>query len=167
MDQTVVGRRGIIMPASDVPVQPLPDPGLLRETLDLPEVSLVVILDADKEGFLRAERSLIQTIGRAARNINGKVILYGDIRSEAMQHLIDETHRRRQLQIDYNTVNNIDPKTILKSKEEIENLKYDLKQVAKRPRNTFLNIDKISKDLEIDIYSVDYYLKNIRNIING
>ncbi len=92
---------------------------LLREGLDLPEVSLVAIMDADKEGFLRNQRSLVQTIGRAARNENGKVIMYADRVTESMQMAIDETNRRRQIQIDYNIANGITPKTIIKSKDAI------------------------------------------------
>jgi excinuclease ABC subunit B len=85
---------------------------LLREGLDLPEVSLVAILDADKEGFLRSDRSLIQTIGRAARNVNAEVILYADRVTESMRRAIDETQRRRQLQLDYNKANNIVPRSV-------------------------------------------------------
>ncbi len=88
---------------------------LLREGLDIPEVSLVAILDADKEGFLRSEKSLIQTCGRAARNINGTVILYADRITASMQKAIDETNRRRQIQAEYNSAKGITPKTIQKS----------------------------------------------------
>ncbi len=92
---------------------------LLREGLDLPEVSLVAIMDADKEGFLRNERSLVQTIGRAARNVNGEVIMYADKVTGSMQVAIDETNRRRSIQQEYNKEHGIEPKTILKSKERI------------------------------------------------
>ncbi len=92
---------------------------LLREGLDLPEVSLIAILDADKEGFLRNERSLTQTAGRAARNANGKVIFYADKVTASMQATIDETDRRREIQIAYNEKHGITPTTIFKSKEEI------------------------------------------------
>ena len=88
---------------------------LLREGLDIPEVSLVAILDADKEGFLRSERSLIQTIGRAARNTDGKVIMYADELTESMEKAITETNRRRKIQSEYNEAHNITPKTIKKS----------------------------------------------------
>lgn len=92
---------------------------LLREGLDLPEVSLVAIMDADKEGFLRNQRSLVQTIGRAARNENGRVIMYADKITESMQLAIDETNRRRKIQLDYNKAHNITPKTIIRSKDSI------------------------------------------------
>lgn len=92
---------------------------LLREGLDLPEVSLVAILDADKEGFLRSEKSLIQTAGRAARNISGQVILYADRITGSMQRAINETNRRRHKQLEYNEKHNITPATIFKSREDI------------------------------------------------
>lgn len=92
---------------------------LLREGLDLPEVSLVAILDADKEGFLRSERSLIQTIGRAARNVEGRVIMYADKITDSMQVALDETSRRRMLQINYNEVHNIVPQTVKKGVRDI------------------------------------------------
>jgi excinuclease ABC subunit B len=107
---------------------------LLREGLDLPEVSLVAILDADKEGFLRNQRSLVQTIGRAARNVNGRVIMYADKMTDSMQAAIDETNRRRKIQLDYNEANGIVPKTILKSKEAImgQTSIADSKKLTKR-----------------------------------
>jgi excinuclease ABC subunit B len=92
---------------------------LLREGLDIPEVSLVAILDADKEGFLRAERSLIQTIGRAARNVNGKAILYADRVTESMKKAIGETERRRAKQIEFNTVHGITPRGIVKQVRDL------------------------------------------------
>jgi excinuclease ABC subunit B len=92
---------------------------LLREGLDLPEVSLVAILDADKEGFLRSQTSLIQTIGRAARNVDGKVLMYADAVTDSMKAAIGETQRRRQIQLAYNRENNIDPQSIRKKVSDI------------------------------------------------
>jgi excinuclease ABC subunit B len=92
---------------------------LLREGLDLPEVSLVAILDADKEGFLRSETSLIQTIGRAARNVEGKVLMYADTVTDSMKKAISETTRRRKIQIEYNREHGIDPQSIRKKVTDI------------------------------------------------
>jgi excinuclease ABC subunit B len=98
---------------------------LLREGLDIPEVSLVAILDADKEGFLRSERSLIQTCGRAARNLNGRVILYADKITRSMQATLDETDRRRELQLGYNVEHDITPEGIIKAIAELPHAAYD------------------------------------------
>jgi excinuclease ABC subunit B len=116
---------------------------LLREGLDLPEVSLVAILDADKEGFLRNARSLTQTAGRAARNVNGLVIFYADKITDSMRRTIDETHRRRSIQMAYNDENGITPSTILRSREEILQSSSILDIRGKRP-NVYIEPEELS-----------------------
>ena len=123
---------------------------LLREGLDIPEVSLVAILEADKEGFLRSRRSLIQTIGRAARNINGKAILYGDVITKSMAQAIEETERRRKIQKEYNVFNNIDPKSIIREvSEEVLNLDYglDIEETKKPTEMNFTSKADIEKEI--------------------
>ncbi|AVQ28618.1 excinuclease ABC subunit B [Fusobacterium ulcerans] len=123
---------------------------LLREGLDIPEVSLVAILEADKEGFLRSRRSLVQTIGRAARNIEGRVILYGDVMTDSMKQAIDETNRRRKIQNEYNVFNNIDPKTIVKEiSEDLINLDYglDINETEGKDKKTFTSRKDIEKEI--------------------
>ncbi len=119
---------------------------LLREGLDLPEVALVAILDADKEGFLRSERSLTQTAGRAARNINGKVIMYADTITQSMQKTIDETNRRREKQLSYNEANNITPRQIIKAASSIMKdlkKKTGLKDVYVEPQKIDVAADPV------------------------
>ncbi len=99
---------------------------LLREGLDIPEITLVIILDADKEGFLRSETSLIQTIGRAARNAEGHVIMYADMITDSMRLAMDETFRRRQLQQEYNTAHGITPKTIQKAVRDLISISQEV-----------------------------------------
>ncbi|MBP6322789.1 MAG: excinuclease ABC subunit UvrB [Fusobacteriaceae bacterium] len=140
---------------------------LLREGLDIPEVSLVAILEADKEGFLRSKRSLIQTIGRAARNVQGRVILYGDIVTDSMKLAIEETDRRRTKQREYNEYNNIDPKTIIREiGEELLNLDYGIpdisienkkgksfqskKEIEKEVAKLKKEIEKLAKELDFE-----------------
>ena len=123
---------------------------LLREGLDIPEVSLILILDADKEGFLRSERSLIQTIGRAARNVNGRVIMYADNVTDSMAKAIQETYRRRKIQEEYNQLHNITPKSIIKDigedfilKEQIKDeIVFDDQNIDTLTRTEKLNIIK-------------------------
>ena len=119
---------------------------LLREGLDLPEVSLVAILDADKEGFLRSKTSLIQTIGRAARNADGKVIMYGDIITPSMEYAIEETKRRRKIQDDFNKANGIVPKTVFKSVRDIIEISQDGSKV---PEASARKLTRAAKEAEI------------------
>ena len=123
---------------------------LLREGLDLPEVSLVAILDADKEGFLRSQTSLIQTIGRAARNVDGQVVMYADRITDSMQHAIDLTNNRREAQIAYNAANGIDPQTIRKAVGDILSLLRpdDLAPVPGRDRRRQRERDKVQRELK-------------------
>ena len=125
---------------------------LLREGIDLPEVSLIAIMDADKQGFLRSDRSLIQIIGRAARNANGEVIMYADSISDSMKHAIDETNRRRSIQEKYNEEHGIVPKTIIKeirdlisNKEEDDAIKAENNKLSKKDK------DKLLVDLETEM----------------
>ena len=116
---------------------------LLREGLDLPEVSLVAVLDADKEGFLRSNRSLTQTAGRAARNINGRVIFYADKITESMQKTIDETNRRREKQMDYNREHGITPKQIVRSAQNIMN-QTAVMDIRKPEPNAYIENERLS-----------------------
>lgn len=125
---------------------------LLREGIDTPEVSLIAIMDADKQGFLRSTRSLIQTIGRAARNENGRVIMYADITSDSMREAINETERRRSIQEEYNTKHNIIPKTIIKKIPDIVSNETD-KKIEKE--------DKLSKKEKLDL--IDNLTKEMKN----
>tara|TARA_B100001989_G_scaffold48237_1_gene31000 strand:- start:4737 stop:5924 length:1188 start_codon:yes stop_codon:yes gene_type:complete len=120
---------------------------LLREGLDLPEVSLVAIIDADKEGFLRSHRSLTQTAGRAARNLNGRVIMYADKITDSMKKTIDETNRRRKLQKEFNEKNQITPTQITRKKKNTIVKKIDKKSYEKNPLN--LSESEIKKEIKI------------------
>ena len=112
---------------------------LLREGLDLPEVSLVAILDADKEGFLRSEGSLIQTMGRAARNVNGKAIMYAGRTTNSMKGAINETNRRREKQVQYNKKHNIKPQTIIKNVQDV------MESARSKPNKQYIKVPKSIK----------------------
>ena len=140
---------------------------LLREGLDIPEVSLICILDADKQGFLRSSRSLIQTIGRCARNEFGKVIMYADTISDAMDEAIKETKRRREVQEKYNKEHNIVPKTITKEiKEIISNdiVKDDKKKISKKDKEKL--IISLEEEMKAAAAKMDFERAiELRNII--
>jgi excinuclease ABC subunit B len=142
---------------------------LLREGLDLPEVSLVAILDADKEGFLRSERSLTQTAGRAARHVEGKVIMYADQITESMQKTIDETRRRREKQLKYNMENNIVPKQIVKQTKSIaQELKYEEEMpnndIAADPVVQYMTKEQLNKAIQEAKRKMEEAAKNLQFI---
>lgn len=132
---------------------------LLREGIDIPEVSLIAIMDADKQGFLRSTRSLIQTIGRAARNSNGRVIMYADVMSDSMREAINETERRRSIQEKYNEEHNIIPKTIIKDIAEVVSNETDKKiekeeKLSKKERLDL--IDNLTKEMKMAASNLDF-----------
>ena len=130
---------------------------LLREGLDIPEVSLIAILDADKEGFLRSSRSLVQTIGRCARNANGKCIMYADKITDSMDYAIKETSRRRQIQDEYNKVHGIIPKTIIKDiRAAITNEDETEKENIKPKEQLNMNIDEIEREMKEAAKNLDF-----------
>ncbi|MDO5440534.1 MAG: excinuclease ABC subunit UvrB [Erysipelotrichaceae bacterium] len=135
---------------------------LLREGLDIPEVSLIAILDADKEGFLRSERSLIQTIGRAARNSNGRVIMYADQITESMDKAIKETNRRREIQEKYNKDNGIIPKTIIKDIHEV----IHGKETKEMTRSYLKKKNHTKKDKDQIIASLEKEMKEAARVLN-
>ena len=132
---------------------------LLREGIDIPEVSLIAILDADKEGFLRSDRSLIQTIGRCARNANGHVIMYGDKITDTMKKAIDETARRRSIQEKYNEEHNIIPKTIIKEiRDVISNVDTETTKKDKKlsKKELAMNMELIEKEMREAARNLDF-----------
>ena len=133
---------------------------LLREGIDIPEVSLIAILDADKEGFLRSERSLIQTIGRCARNANGKCIMYADKITESMDKAITETRRRREIQNKFNEEHGIVPKTIIKEVRELISNVDDTKKKDKNRKETKLerelSVEEIEREMREAAKNLDF-----------
>jgi excinuclease ABC subunit B len=141
---------------------------LLREGLDFPQVSLVAILDADKEGFLRSERSLVQTVGRAARNVNGKAIFYADKITNSMQRTLDETARRRTLQEAYNLAHNQVPTAIAKKAESLFSKKRDAnqlreaeKKVAQEPELRYQSTSELDQKIAITRKAMETAAKNL------
>lgn len=135
---------------------------LLREGLDLPEVSLIAILDADKEGFLRSKRSLVQIVGRAARNANGHVIMYADKVTASMQYTLDETKRRRDIQREYNVLNNITPKTIIKEIRDV----ISGKETAELTKRVRTNNRSSKKDVVKVIERLDKEMREAAAILD-
>ncbi|MBO4535009.1 MAG: UvrB/UvrC motif-containing protein, partial [Clostridia bacterium] len=130
---------------------------LLREGLDLPEVNLVAIVDADKEGFLRSDTALIQTIGRAARNAESKVIMYADTITDSMKRAIDETNRRRKAQMDYNQAHGIVPKTIRKEVKDTIKIREEIKQEKGRTAHDVNEeIEMLTALMKVAATSLDY-----------
>ena len=139
----------------------------MREGLDLPEVSLVAIMDADKEGFLRSERSLIQTSGRAARNVNGCVIMYADRITNSMQKTIDQTNYKRNKQEIYNKKNNITPTPIIKKTENSITEKNPYKINKEKDNNIEIDTEKISnKELDQIIKSTKIEMQKMAKSLN-
>ena len=138
---------------------------LLREGLDLPEVSLVAILDADKEGFLRSETSLIQTVGRAARNIDGKVIMYADSMTDSMRKAINETNRRRKIQSEYNAAHGITPKTVYKAVRELIEATKTGEEIEKyniKPSKEKVNKEELKTIIEALELEMKEHAKNLQ-----
>ena len=133
---------------------------LLREGIDIPEVSLIAILDADKEGFLRSSRSLIQTIGRCARNANGHVIMYGDKITDSMQQAIEETARRRKIQEKYNQDHHIVPQTIQKEIREVisnaDTTSKDKKQKKMTKKELAKTVEAIEQEMKEAAKALDF-----------
>jgi excinuclease ABC subunit B len=125
---------------------------LLREGLDIPEVSLVAILDADKEGFLRSTTALIQTTGRAARNLHGKVIMYADVMTDSMKRAISETARRREKQVEYNRENNITPRTVTKEIQTLKGKIYDM---------DYFTVPVLEEEMEFEYKDKDDLIKKL------